>query len=130
MNGAIAELCARTINAPSMNSTTIMGTSHQRLLFTKNENSSPATPRFRVVVFRNFIIASPRKALSPFVGAMEKRAFGLLPMAEKGQLLHPEITEFDSSSNILQGGTAGWTARFVSLQSSKYTVADSVTKRQ
>jgi len=32
-----------------------MGTSHQRLLFMKNENNSPATPRLREAVRMNFM---------------------------------------------------------------------------
>lgn len=45
MKGAIAELCARTISAPSRKSVTSIGTSHHLLLLQKNENNSPTVPK-------------------------------------------------------------------------------------
>src|SRR5580698_5403348 len=58
MKGAMAELWARTIKAPSRNRVTIMGTSHQRLFCMKKEKSSPATPNLRAVLRINFILLS------------------------------------------------------------------------
>src|SRR5271168_3056521 len=54
MNGAIAELWANAINAASRNKVTITGTSHQRLLQTK-ETNSPAIPKLRAALRMNFI---------------------------------------------------------------------------
>src|SRR5258708_35068627 len=101
MNGAIAELWATMINAPSRNSTTIIGTNHQRLLLTRNENSSPATPRFRVAVRRKFI-TSPQKVLLPFCRPMER---GVEPTDSTGTEIHPACYfRVDSTCTIVPGG--------------------------
>src|SRR5271165_2473859 len=57
MNGAIAELCATTMSAPKRKRLKITGSSHQRLLPTKNESSSPAIPKRRTVLCMNFMIS-------------------------------------------------------------------------
>jgi hypothetical protein len=45
MNGAIAELCARTIRAPIRKRAASMGTSHHLLLLQKKANNSPTIPK-------------------------------------------------------------------------------------
>jgi hypothetical protein len=44
MNGAMAELCARTINVPTMKNVSNIGMSHHLLLLQKNENNSRMIP--------------------------------------------------------------------------------------
>src|SRR5580693_731962 len=95
MNGAIAELWARTINAPSRNSTTIIGTSHQRLLLTRNENSSPATPRFRVVFRKNFM-GSPSEGTLAVLYEVDARS------GRTG------TTPPDSAGSLRSGATVLW----------------------
>src|SRR5882672_408447 len=44
MKGAMAELCAKRIRAPTSTSTRIIGVSHHHLLSQKNPRSSPTIP--------------------------------------------------------------------------------------
>src|SRR5215831_20590558 len=44
MNGAMPEVCAKTIRTPKSNRITIIGVSHHHLFFAKNISSSPTTP--------------------------------------------------------------------------------------
>src|SRR5580692_160576 len=64
MNGAMTELWATTMSAPKRNRLKITGSSHQRLLPTKNERSSPAMPKRRTVLCTNFMI-SPSNSSDP-----------------------------------------------------------------
>src|SRR5580692_6272156 len=45
MNGAIAELCAKTMRAPITRRAASMGTSHHLLLLQKKANNSPTIPK-------------------------------------------------------------------------------------
>lgn len=52
MNGAMAELCARMSKTPKTNSTTIMGSIHQRLLPQRKVRSSPAIPKRLIAILK------------------------------------------------------------------------------
>src|ERR1051325_8373312 len=63
MNGAIAELCAKTMRPPNTNSTSSIGVSHHHLLFQKKPNSSPKTPVRFTNSSKNFIGPFPLSLL-------------------------------------------------------------------
>ena len=56
MNGAMAELCATINTTTKPNSTTTIGTIHQRLLLHKNPSSSPAVVKRRPTILIDFLI--------------------------------------------------------------------------
>ena len=65
MNGAIAELCARTSSTPMSTSRMIMGNIHQRLRLTKNPSSWPAVETRRVAVLTKLIL--PPRSVSEII---------------------------------------------------------------